>query len=149
MRTPQELSDQAEIRDALTAYFVGLDRRDWDLVKDCFTPNCQSVYHGCPVNGTEALIRMIRGVERYRVTMHFMGNTLIQVHGEAAVSQVYAEAHLLLPISATEERDRINGLRYLDDWVRIEGRWKIHHRVQIRDWNRNDIIPALEPPRSV
>jgi hypothetical protein len=145
MRTLQELSDQAEIKDVLTRYFIGFDRRDWNMVADCFAPDPICDYHTFRVEGTDKLIATMKSLEYLRVSTHFMGNTLIDVKGDVAHSEVYAEAHLVRPTSAKEEHDHINGLRYVDEWRRINGEWKITHRIQYRDWNRDDTIPALEP----
>lgn len=145
MRSLQELSDLAEIKDVLTRYFIGIDRRDWKMVHECFTPDHISDYHSFRTEGTDKLIAQIKGLERLRVSTHFMGNMLIDLHGDTAHSEVYAEAHLVQPINPKEDHDHINSLRYVDEWKRINGQWKISHRIQYRDWNRDDTIPALAP----
>ncbi|MCE2463994.1 MAG: nuclear transport factor 2 family protein, partial [Dehalococcoidia bacterium] len=40
----QELADRAAIRDVMILYARGLDRRDFDLVRSCFTDDAYADY---------------------------------------------------------------------------------------------------------
>lgn len=145
---PQEVADRLAIHDVLVRYFIAIDRRDWELTKSCFTPDVYCAYHGFELQGAQKLVDQIRGLERLRVSMHFMGNYRIEVNGDKASSECYCEAHLINPtVNPQQEHDHINGLRYVDQFVRVKGEWKIRHRVQYRDWNREEVI-MVRPPRT-
>ncbi len=144
----QELVDRMAIRDLLVRYFRGVDKRDYKMIRDCYTEDAHNEYS----NGTfksdalDPLIKMISGVERFRATMHFMGNQFIEVTGDTAKSETYCIAHHMTSKSATEEDDMVLGLRYVDQLVRVNGDWRIKHRVQLRDWGRTDT--TIAPPQA-
>lgn len=145
MLSLQELADRSAIREVLVRYFRGVDKRDYELIKSCYTSDCYNEYaHGFKETGTEKVIKMISGVEHFRATMHFMGNQFIEVNGDTAKSETYCIAHHLTPLNDREERDMVQGLRYVDQLVRVNGGWKIKHRVQLRDWGRFDT--TAKPP---
>ena len=55
----QLLVDRAEIRDVMMRYSAGVDRRDFDLVTSCFTPDVVAATFG--TSGRDALINSRKG----------------------------------------------------------------------------------------
>ena len=129
-----QLLDRAAIHDVLLRYARGVDRRDLDLVAACFTPD--AAYEGSLAHGTiaDALAALRVAVTRYTSTLHFLGNQVIELDGDAARSETYALAHHLLPDGTL----RIVAVRYLDELVRQNGGWFIRRRVAQREWERTE-----------
>jgi hypothetical protein len=77
--------DRAEIHDVIMRYAAGVDRRDFELVRACFTPDVTGWSHD-----RESMIEYITGIRTFEVSMHMMGNQLIEVHGDEASLHNYA-----------------------------------------------------------
>lgn len=129
------LADRAAIQDVLVRYARGVDRKDLALVASCFTPD--AAYEGSLGHGriTEALAALGAAVERYARTLHFIGNQVIEVAGDAAASETYCLAwHELAPAHGGAEV--LVAVRYLDDLARVDGTWLIGARVARAEWRR-------------
>jgi 3-phenylpropionate/cinnamic acid dioxygenase small subunit len=131
-RAAADLSDAAQaldrlaIRDLIYAYARGVDRRDLDAVRACFTPDCR--YEGTLASGTIAdMLRALpAAMARYERTMHFMGEPSVTVDGDQAWSETPTVAYHVL-------RDAPHGLRtvhvvYADVLARTAVGWRIVER---------------------
>ncbi|MDO8364184.1 MAG: nuclear transport factor 2 family protein [Actinomycetota bacterium] len=140
--------DQQEIRDVVYRYCRGIDRCDYDLVRSCYHPDATDD-HGDFRGGVEEFIAYVqRGLPRFERTMHFIGNSLIEVEGDRARAESYLVAyHRLRPSSTKSQRDFSVGLRYVDDFERRDGEWRIAARVCAFEWARIDpvAVPGWEP----
>lgn len=143
----QDFVNKSDIRDLLARYFVGVDRRDWDMIGSCFTPDIHAEYHMFKADGIAELMQHIRGVARSKSSTHFMGNHLIEVKGETARSEIYCEIHMIFAEPAGDH-DTVLGTRYIDQLTRVNGHWKVKHRLQYRDWGRDE-YPTPQPRRLV
>ena len=141
--TIRELLDRTAIRDVLLRYARGVDRRDVELVASCFLPGAR--YEGALGQGTieGALDALRERLARYEGTMHFIGNQLIEVHGDTARSETYAVAYHRRCERGAPQLLSV-GLRYVDDLVRSDGKWRIQCRVVFREWQRRE--PLDESP---
>ena len=139
----RELLDRNAIRDVLLRYARGVDRRDVDLVASCFLPGAR--YEGALGQGTieTALNALRERLARYEGTMHFIGNQLIELHGDKARSETYAVAYHRRCVAGAPQLLSV-GLRYVDDLVRSDGQWRIHCRFVYREWQRRE--PLDESP---
>ena len=135
----QELVDQAAIHDLMVRYFSAVDRRDWDKLRACFAPDAYAEYLVATASGFKGILEICKGVERYEMTMHFMGNQLIEVHGDTADMETTAIDFFRYTKDGTT-LDRWGELRYVDKLARRDGRWEIFHRVVIRDWRREEAL---------
>src|SRR5437868_333329 len=79
------LLDRAEIHDVIMRYAAGVDRRDFELVRACFTPDVTGWS-----SDRETMMERIRGVRVFEMTMHMMGNQLIEVRDDEASLHNYA-----------------------------------------------------------
>jgi hypothetical protein len=73
--------------------------------------------------------------------MHFLGNVSIELDGDRAHCETYAIAFHRRRSPAGEQKDDVWGVRYLDEFERRNGEWRIAHRRLIRDWRRVDPVP--------
>jgi ketosteroid isomerase-like protein len=137
------LADQREIADVIYRYCRGIDRCDFDLVRGCYHPDAIDD-HGDFRGGVEAFIAHVQqSLPRFERTMHFIGNLLVEIDGDTARVESYAIAHhRLRPSGEKPARDFNVGLRYVDDFERRDGDWRIAARVCVFDWSRIDPVEA-------
>ena len=140
------LIDHHEISEVVHRYCRGIDRMDWDLVRSCYHPDAFDD-HGGFVGTVEEFIAYIQAeLPRFERTQHFIGNLMVDVHGDRARAETYLVAyHRLRPSSTKPERDFVAGLRYVDDFQRRDGEWRIAARVCAFEWSRLDSVPAGNP----
>jgi 3-phenylpropionate/cinnamic acid dioxygenase small subunit len=116
-----------DIAEVLVRYTTGIDRRDWDLFRTCFTEDCRADYGGI------GSWRGVDGITGYMVTAHAgMGHTLhrlsniaVTVAGDVAEARSYVDAVVMAPDGSSG----INAMGfYDDDLVRTGGGWRIAER---------------------
>jgi hypothetical protein len=137
----ERMADENDIRHVVYRYCRGIDRRQYDLVRSCYHPDATDE-HGDFRGNLDQFIEMVQqGLPRYRSTNHFIGNLLIEVDGTTARSEAYTIAfHRLFPRGDKPARDYLVGLRYIDDFEKRSGEWRIAHRVCAFDWTRTDPV---------
>jgi ketosteroid isomerase-like protein len=135
------LSDRQAIRDLVTRYACAVDRRDFDAVGACFTPDAETdyTYFKGPIG--EVLEKIRAGVGGFAMTMHVLGNHLAEVHGDSATSETYAVCYHRRP-GVPDGAQLVVAMRYLDDLVRTPEGWRIRRRRATVEWQQN------EPPRA-
>lgn len=143
----QELLDRAEIRDLMMRYSQAVDRQDHELLRSIFTEDVYFNYDNgvAEFRGLYGYVKMVAGLKRHRVTMHFMENQTIQVKGDTARMETYANNHHVTIGSDGKETDHVVVCRYLDDLVRVDGHWKVKKRVMVVGWVRDDPIVKTNP----
>jgi hypothetical protein len=128
---------QREIEDVLHRYCRGIDRLDLEAVRDCYWPDATDSHGGFAGTRDEFVDWVAKLLPRFESTMHFLGNVLIEVAGDAAVAESYALAFHRSP----DPRPSLNlvvGVRYVDRFERRRGAWKIARRVCVTEWSRVD-----------
>lgn len=129
------MSDVEAIREVQVRYAAGLDRRDWDMVRACFTDDVQASYNGLELDpGVEAVIEYVRALEKLRSSMHAVSNVIADVDGDLATVETVSVAYLVREDEAGTPVIVIRGLRYHDRMVRRQGRWLVAHRVHVPEW---------------
>lgn len=146
--------DRWGILDAVTRYFTAIDRRDFALLREVFTPDVDAVYEGVQVaGGIDALLAFVTGTSEIRLpvdvvelqlSMHVIGNHVAVVEGDVARAESYALAHLV-DRPGGEPRLRTRGLRYQDELVRTAAGWRIRKREHLCDWMRLDHLQWAAP----
>lgn len=130
-------------------YALGIDTRDWGLLRSIFTDEIEmdfSSYSGQPgakvladdwVNGVKVLFT---GLD---ATQHVMTNPIVDVDGDRGRLRMYMKAeHFLLNDSGSD--DFALGGYYEDRLVKVAGEWKIEAVTLTLLWNRgNRHIMAL------
>jgi hypothetical protein len=127
---------RAEITDVLTRYVRGVDRTEWDLVRDCYHPDA-SDDHGLYSGDVDGLIAFLQHLATtLSSTSHQLGPPHVEIHGDAARAETYC-----LGWYERTGRDGAlwsvaQGLRYLDRFECRSGHWAIADRVVVLDWER-------------
>ena len=132
MSTEGRLLDTLAVRDLVYGYARGVDRRDLELVRSCFTDDC--AYEGSLASGriADMLAALPAAMGRYRSTLHFMGEPTITIDGNRAQAVTPTVAYHVLrePAGAL----RIVAVRYEDALRRTPGGWRIASRRVVRLW---------------
>jgi len=141
----QALVDKQEIHEVVLRYCRGIDRMDEELVRSCYHPDAIDE-HGSFTGGVDDYVAFAwKLLARYDVTMHFVGNVLIEVRGDAARSEAYCIAHHRSE-SGPASSNLATGCRYIDTFERREDRvWRIAKRVVTTEWIRQDIPEVCFP----
>ena len=131
------LADRDEIHDIMMRYSHGVDQREMEIVRACFAPDLKTVGWG-PGEGfdRDALIRFISGVGHFRETMHMMGNQLIEVDGDTASMDTFAQ--LTHRLDGDPEKLLVSS-RYVEKLTRRDGAWAITQRGGEPVWAPNGV----------
>jgi hypothetical protein len=133
---------EREIRRVIDTYARGVDRLDFDLVRNCYWPDATDD-HGPYRGDVEGFIEYLGvGLSDFESTMHIMGHSLIDADLSAGVAraETYAVATHRLPQPDGPAIDWVCGLRYVDRFERRDGRWLIARRVCAYEWARTDPV---------
>ena len=138
--------------DALRAlgqrYSRAIDARDIDAVAELFDPK-GSVDGARGSSSVPDYLASMRNAPRvFAQSMHVLGDPLIDHEPDADTARLdtYAVVYQLDRVDEGIEAegvqgggDMVLGIRYLDDVVRIDGAWRIHHRQAIVLWTRDRV----------
>ena len=146
------VADEWAIRDTLSRYWRGVDRRDEALVASTYHPGAYDD-HGYYKGAVEGFIKTLSpSVWAYfEKTQHFSGHIAIDfddTNPDLAYAESYAEAHHLRTADDGSVSDLVYGLRYIDRFTRVNGEWRIAHRVCTWDWSRSDDAGGIPLPDS-
>ncbi len=138
------LMAQREIRNVVLRYCRGIDRRQFDLVRDCYHPDARDE-HGDFLGSVDELVAHVeRSLQAFETTTHFVGNILVQLDpadSRRARCETYAMAIHRVPARGDHPaKDHFVGLRYVDDFAERDRRWRIADRVCVFDWTRTDPV---------
>jgi ketosteroid isomerase-like protein len=134
------LLDRQAIRDLVTRYACAVDRRDFETVAACFTPDAETDYTFFKGPIAEVLEKIRAGVGGFAMTMHVLGNHLAEVRGDTATSETYAVCYHRRP-GVADGAQLVVAMRYLDDLVRTPAGWRIKRRHATVEWQQSG------PPR--
>jgi hypothetical protein len=136
----RDLADWAEISAVITRYCTALDTRNWELLRDVFTPDAVRDGGTGGADGIIALVR--RTLERVDTTQHLVGNLVVHLEGDEATATSAAIAQHVRA-GAPGGPDYLVGARYSDRLVRTPAGWRIAHRTIHRVWRtgNREVIP--------
>ena len=128
-RDLDRLLAKEQITDALLAYARGADRIDLDLIRSVFHPGATADY-GDMFHGTgEGFADFIGEVHPPMQThTHHLSNIAIQVDGDRAGSECYVVMRGRTVGEDDAVHDTVSYGRYVDEWQRRDGEWRISHR---------------------
>jgi SnoaL-like domain len=148
--------DRQAIADLLPRYCRGIDRCDLELMQSVFWADARArygIYDGEAIAFAKLTINTVR--EGCHATMHFLGNSAIEVTGDHGVGETYVMAyHSLSSMSrvstlledpafaAAKDVEKlvdgpcsfVVGSRYLDRFRRSGSEWRIQERSYVWDW---------------
>lgn len=124
----QGLADVQEIQAVLVRYATGIDRRDWDLFRICFTDDVSADYEGVGTwNSIDEIVAYMTDVHAdLGYTLHRLSNMAVTVDGDRATARTYVDAVIM----AADGQSGVNPVGfYDDDLVRTPDGWRISRRT--------------------
>jgi hypothetical protein len=130
------VTDHDELRAIVQRYARAADDRDVDALAALFEPGAEIV----GARGAQDLdewLETMRGPRAFPTSMHLLGDPLIELEAGAdrATTDTYAVVYQLSD-PGSGNADLTLGIRYLDDLVRADGRWRIRRRTSRTIWMR-------------
>ena len=114
-------------------YARGVDRGDAAMIAAAFHEDAvivSGVFNGLAHEFAQTISGIIDGASS-RV-MHTVTNHWVEINGDSAVGESYVLAYQGL--LGDEPKDALTGGRYIDQYERRAGSWKIAHRTFVLDW---------------
>ncbi|KBZ61837.1 nuclear transport factor 2 family protein [Mycobacterium colombiense] len=136
----QALCDERDVQRALIRFARAMDDRDWDTMAEILAEDAQGDLGTGRLRGRAAIIELIREyLDRCGPTQHLLGNVIVDVTGDSAVSRAYIrDVHLNSTADPTTRFYTIGD--YHDTWRRRpDGSWCLTERVKI---NRAHVGPV-------
>ena len=136
MSDPTPAGDHDQLRELLQRYARAADDRDLAALAAVFHPEAEVTGS----RGSQTLEEWLDGMRAPRafpVSMHVIGDPLV-VFGpdpDEAHLDTYAVVYQLSE-PASGGSDLTLGIRYLDDVVRLDGRWVVRRRTASTIWMR-------------
>ncbi|MBL4894171.1 MAG: nuclear transport factor 2 family protein [Emcibacter sp.] len=134
----EKMEARQQIEDVLYLYARGWDRLDEDALRSCFFEESEH-QHGSFKGKSHDLIT---GGMKYigakvMTTTHMITNPLIEISGDKAISECsFFAHHRRMNKAGTEEEDYFIKGRYLDNFEKRDGQWKIIARRGLNDFER-------------
>ena len=129
----KSLLDREKIRECIALLARGEDRRDADLIRAGYWPDSTVDYGIFQGNFDEYLDWVVPGSPAIPVTQHVLGQSVIQLQGDAALVETHATNYHRVNMG-DQERDIVMGGRYLDRLEKRDGEWRIMKRTMLYDW---------------
>jgi 3-phenylpropionate/cinnamic acid dioxygenase small subunit len=99
MTTDDVRAARQDIGDVLVRYATGIDRRDWELFRTCFTDDVRADYEGIDSwSGVEAITTFMEEVHAgMGHTLHRLTNMTVDVAGDTATARTYVDVVVMTP----------------------------------------------------
>jgi len=127
----QLLCDERDVERALNLFARAMDDRDWVAMAEILAEDAHGDFGTGRLEGSKAIIETIRGfLDKCGPTQHFLGNVVIDVTGDTAVSRAYIrDVHLNGNADPATRFYTIGD--YHDTWRRRpDGSWCLTERVK-------------------
>jgi hypothetical protein len=134
---------EREIRNVVMRYCRGIDRMDRDLVRSCYHDDAADS-HGQFEGDADAFVEWVwRLLDRYDMTMHFIGNVLVEFDGtpDHVPDEARCESYGIAfhrTAAGGADANLTTGFRYVDRFTKRGGEWRIQRRVAVTEWVRAD-----------
>ena len=147
--SPEAAADRLAIRELVDAYAHCADRRDAKGQMALFTEDTHFVVYMDARNpeptqdlhGREALAPVFDALNAYVATMHFNGQSTVELDGDRATGESYCLAHHLTEAQDGSRTLMVASVRYLDTFVKQDGAWLFAERRLLVNWT--DTRPSV------
>jgi SnoaL-like domain len=142
--TPREAADRLAIRELVDAYAHCADRRDVVGQMSLFTADTEFLVYmdsrnpvpTQEIRGRDSLRPVFENLSAYEATTHFNGQSTVTWEQDAATGVSYCLAHHVKVEGQTRSL-MIASIRYLDQFVKMDGYWYFRQRKLMVDWIDN------------
>jgi SnoaL-like domain len=132
-----DVSDRFAIQDVLAVYCRGIDRLDERLIAQAYWPDADEdhgIFKGKATDFAPWIVRFL--AETYHVTSHRLGQSYVRpIAGDAACAETYFSSLHRLRLGDGSTHEAVDG-RYLDDFEKRGGVWRISRRLVVLDFMR-------------
>jgi hypothetical protein len=135
----QEISDRLELQDLVTQYAEIIDRKAFSELRSIFIDDAVIDYEatGAPKCSVEEMIAFLtEAMSLFPNHQHLVSNTQFKVDGDTATGRVMCFNPMEMAVEGGTQTF-ILGIWYVDEFVRIDGRWLFSSRKQEASWNLN------------
>ncbi len=127
----ETLLAEREIGRALYGFARAMDERDWNAITQIMTEDATAEMGTGPLADRSQVIALMRSfLDDCGPTQHLLGNLVIDVSGDQAVSRCYvSDMH-----KGAGDKDHLTFStigEYHDRWQKIDGRWRMVHRTKL------------------
>jgi len=131
--TPAALADHHAVSQLCKIYAIGMDMRDYDLVRSAFADDAMIEGKAGMEPVDESLPKTYAMASSFHATQHFIGNQYVDLQGDEAVVWSYGIAHH--KVATGQDRDEIiAGVQYRDKCRRSLQGWLIVERSIANQW---------------
>jgi hypothetical protein len=136
-----------EIRELAMLYSRGVDRKDIGLLRTLYATDATD-NHGKHFNGNaEDYLRFLeKSFPHMRMSGHFICNHLVSVDGDQGEGEVYALAYHVVPDRSGGYVEDFKAVRYIDRYLKENGRWMFASRVVTFDHESVRPVPTPQGP---
>ncbi len=136
----RRLLDESEIRAVLASYARGIDRNDMDVVRACYHEDATDA-HGHYNGDIDGFVAYSQAyIDRIDSMTHFFGQASIELDGDSAWVESYALCFIRMKDEDGQLIDRFANIRYVDDFERRDGVWRIARRKLVHQPGRIDPV---------
>jgi ketosteroid isomerase-like protein len=140
--TGAEAADRLAIRELVDAYAHCADRRDAAGQMALFTEDTHFVVYMDArdpepteeLHGRQALAPVFDALNAYAATMHFNGQSTVELDGDRATGESYCLAQHLTEAEDGSRTLMVASIRYLDTMVKRDGAWLFSERRLMVNW---------------
>ena len=139
MDMTQQLADllaREAIRNCIVRLARGEDRRNAELIKSAYWSDAHIDFGTFAGDFATYLGFVVPGDPALPCTLHFLGQTHIELAGETARAETLVSSYHRIDTGAGHSDATIGG-RYLDTLTRRQGEWRIARRVMLFDYVTN------------
>lgn len=129
-----DLLDRDAIRRAVISLARGEDRRDAALISSAYWPDSVTDYGVFKGSFDEYLAWVVPGAEAITNTQHVLGQSHVELAGTAARVETQVISYHRIDYGGGDEHDTCIGGRYLDEFEKRDGEWRIAARTMLYDW---------------
>jgi 3-phenylpropionate/cinnamic acid dioxygenase small subunit len=128
-RASATIADERAIERALIEFARAMDEGDWDKMAAILDEEATGEFGTGPLSGSAAIIELIRRfLDNCGATHHLLGNILVDVDGDRAISRAYVRD---LHLSRSDPSLTFHTLGdYHDRWERRNGHWRLVERIK-------------------
>lgn len=91
------MSELEQITDVLLRYATGIDSRNWDLFRTCFTEDCQLDYGALGIWSSREAVTCFMQLSHSGPSLHRLSNFAITIEDNRARARTYVDALVLGP----------------------------------------------------
>lgn len=130
----QQLEDKQALRELSTCFARAVDRADRELFATLWAPGAQVEHGGFAGPAAEFADYYIKADGSLERSFHSVSNEFFQVNGDRARGEIYVIA-VSTWNKGGSKTDTLIGGRYVDEYRKEDGDWKIARRTFVHEWN--------------